>query len=365
VVIDGHDEGLGQEQAPTWNAVTVVAERARRAGVPCVIVSACPTPELLAGAVLLTVDRSAERRGWAAVEVIDRRGDDPRLGLYSERLVRLIRDERRVVCVLNRTGRSRLLACGACGELVSCELCGGALATDMDPTDVAAPGLRCSRCDHRRPSVCAVCNSTRLKVLRLGVSRAREDLETLAGRPVGEVTASTPALPDTDLLVGTEAVLHRLGPADEIGAVVFVDFDQELLASRVRAADEALGLLAHASRLVRGRTGQVAVQTRLPDHPVLRAAVMADPDVLSSDQMEVRRALSLPPFAAVAVISGEGSAAYAEGLRGLEGSPVTLLGPDRDRWLVKAPDIESLAGALAAVARPAGRLRVAVDPARL
>ncbi len=34
VVIDGHDQRLIQEQAPTWSAVTVAAERARRAGGP-------------------------------------------------------------------------------------------------------------------------------------------------------------------------------------------------------------------------------------------------------------------------------------------------------------------------------------------
>ena len=87
------------------------------------------------------------------------------------------------------------------------------------------------------------------------MTRAREELEALAGRPVGEVTAATGRLPDADVLVGTEAVLHRLSPADGFGAVAFVDFDQELLAPRVRAGEEALALLAHASRLVGGRPG--------------------------------------------------------------------------------------------------------------
>jgi primosomal protein N' (replication factor Y) len=44
---------------------------------------------------------------------------------------------------------------------------------------------------------------------------------------------------------------------------------------------------------------------------------------------------------------------------------VEILGPDRDQWLVKGADATALADALAAVPRPPGRLRVAVDPARL
>jgi primosomal protein N' (replication factor Y) (superfamily II helicase) len=357
-VIDGHDEALGQEQAPTWHAVTVAAERARRASVPCVVISACPTLELAAAGPVRVVDRRRERQGWAAVEVLDRRDDDPRAGLYSQRLVAFVRTSPRVVCVLNRTGRARLLLCASCGEVARCERCGAALAADP----AGATELVCPRCGHLRPPVCAACTSTRLRARRLGVSRAREDLEALAGRPVGEVTAASAAIPDADVLVGTEAVLRRLSPADRFGAVAFVDFDQELLAHRVWAGEEALGLLAHASRLVGGRRGRVLVQTRIPDHPALRAAVRADPGVLASEEWEVRRSLRLPPVTAVALVSGPGASAYVAGLRA---AGVAALGPDGDRWLVKAEDAATLADRLAAVPRPSARLRVAVDPARL
>lgn len=355
VVLDGHDEALGQEQAPTWHAAVVAAERARRAGVPCVVISSCPTPELLASGELHTVDRAAERRGWAAIEVIDRRGDDPRHGLYSPRLVRLIRDEARVLCVLNRTGRARMLACAACGSLARCERCGAALREDDS-------GLQCPRCGLQRPRVCAQCGSTSLRQLRVGVSRAREELEALAGRAVGEVTAATGELPDADILVGTEALLHRFGPGDSVGAVAFIDFDQELLAPRVRAGQEALALLAGASRIVRGRTGRVVVQTRQPDHPAVRAGVLADPSVLSDAELPVRADLGLPPYTAVALVSGPGAAGYAAGIaaQGLQ-----VMGPSGDEWMVKAPTAGALADALAAAPRPAERVRVAVDPARL
>src|SRR5437588_43363 len=46
VVLDGHDEAYHEERAPTWVAWVVAAERAQRAGAPCVIASPCPTLEL-------------------------------------------------------------------------------------------------------------------------------------------------------------------------------------------------------------------------------------------------------------------------------------------------------------------------------
>lgn len=355
VVLDGHDESLGQEQAPTWHAVPVLAERARRAGAIFVVISACPSPELVSLGPVRLPDRGAERQGWANLELVDRRKEDPRSGLWSERLVALVRSTTRVACVLNRTGRARLLACASCGELASCERCGTAVTQNPEGH------LECPRCGLTRPVVCASCGSTVLKQLRIGVARAREELEAVSGRPVGEVTASTKGLPSEDVLVGTEALLRRLSPADGFGAVVFVDFDQELLAARMRAGDEALGLLALGSRLVGGRAGRVLVQTRVPEHPAVRSALLADPSILVESEIASRQELSLPPFAAVAVVSEEGAPEYVSGLAG---TPVEVLGPSGGEWMVKAQDQATLSDVLTSVPRP-GRLRIAVDPARM
>ena len=171
VVLDAHDEAHGEERAPTWNAWVAAAERAERRGAPCLLVSPCPVLEALAWGRLVTVSRRAERQGWAPLEVVDRRKEDPRSGLFSERLVAVARGAGtgaadRVVCVLNRTGRGRLLACGACGELARCERCEGPLAQTDSPgrppgPAVATDVLRCRRCGEERPDVCAACGARR------------------------------------------------------------------------------------------------------------------------------------------------------------------------------------------------------------
>ena len=336
VVVDEHDEAYQEERAPTWNARDVALERARRADAPAVLLSPCPSLEALEAGELVTLRRADEREGWPVLEIVDRRRDDPTRGLYSERLVQLLRSERRVVCVLNRKGRARLLACAACGELARCEHC-GAVVAQLEAT------LVCRRCEQERPAVCAACGSTRLKVLRPGVTRVQEDLDRLAGRPV---------------VVGTEAALHREEAAD---AVAFLDFDQELLAPRYRAGEEAMALLARAARLVGGRDrdGRLLVQTRVPRHEVLDAVVHADPGRLAVVESARRAALRLPPEAAVAIVSGEAAEQFVFAVEGVE-----LLGPTDGRWMLRAPDHATLCHALAAVPRPPGRLRVEVDPLR-
>ncbi len=152
MVLDAHDEAYREERSPTWSAVDVVVERGRRDGAPVALVTPCPPVALTEGRPVVTTARSVERRGWPVVEVVDRTGDDPRTGLFSERLARLLhsvldRPEGRVVCILNRTGRARLLACAHCGALARCTRCGGAMAQDE-----SGDGLRCRRCDEHRPT---------------------------------------------------------------------------------------------------------------------------------------------------------------------------------------------------------------------
>lgn len=355
VVLDAHDEAHRSEAAPTWSAVDVAEERARRAGVPCALVSPCPPVELLHGRRLVAPSRSGERRSWAVLDVVDRRSDDPREGLWSPRLIDLVRRSERVVCVLNRKGRARLLVCRSCREVTRCERCGAASAEEGD-------GLACLRCGLRRPRVCQHDGGSALAAIRVGVTRAAEELAKLAGRPVAEVTGTTDELPTTDVLIGTEAVLHRVDRAD---AVCFLELDQELLAPRVGAADQALALLARAARLVGPRStgGRVLVQTRLPRHPAVVAALHGDPASLAGTERPVREALAFPPFAALARISGASAELFVDALAA---QPAVTVGEPADgRWLVRAPDHPALCDALAATPRPPGRLRVEVDPPRL
>jgi primosomal protein N' (replication factor Y) (superfamily II helicase) len=363
VVLDAHDGGLVETRAPTWSAWVVAAERARRAGVPCILVSPCPLLEQLQWGRLVVPARDDERRGWPRVEVLDRTADDPTVGLLGPRLVPVLRAATltaRVVCVLNRKGRVRLLACRSCGRVTTCEHCGSAVST-------AAAGLVCGRCGRTRPAVCQSCGSTALRAARVGVAKLREDLETLARLPVGEVTASVAEVPPTPILVGTEAVLHRRTQA---AVVVFLDFDAEVLAPRFRAAEDAMALLALGARAVGPRDGggRLVVQTRIPDHLVLQAVVRADPGHLTAPEQALRSELRLPPATALAEVSGDADAVaqLADGLGRRPG--IEVLGDD-GRRLVRASDHRTLCDALAAAGRPAGvggqQLRIDVDPRRV
>ena len=355
VVLDEHDEALQEERTPTWHARDVAIERCARSGAACVLVSPCPTLTALrwAGDRVVAPTANDAVHGWPFIEVIDRSDEEPwKRSLLSSALIAHLRQhDTRVVCVLNTAGRARLVACRACKSLQRCERCDAAVS--LDDRSV----LACARCGSERPAVCQQCGSGAMALVKPGVSRLREELEAAANRPVAAVTGETAELPDADVYIGTEAVLHRVRNID---VVAFLDFDAELLAPRYRAVEHSLALLVRAGRLVgaRERGGRVMVQTFTPQHPLLAAVQRSDPARVAPAEMARRELLGLPPFRALAVVEGADAEEFVRST-GLEWA-ATPKGA-----MVRADDWLELGRSLAAAPRPKGsRLRVEVDPPR-
>jgi primosomal protein N' (replication factor Y) len=221
--------------------------------------------------------------------------------------------------------------------------------------------------------VCAYCSATRFRAIRPGVHAVRDDVAALVPHfDVAEVDATTDGVPDAPVIVGTEAALHRL-PRDRAHAVrlvAFLAFDEELLAPRYRAPEQALWLLVRAARRLgpRSEGAVLLVQTRIPDHDVLAVAATGDPESFAAAETAVRVATGLPPFGGLAELAGAGPA-VAAAADAARGAGLTVLGGTDARALVRAASVDDLCDRLADVdfsgARGLGRLRVAVDPPRV
>jgi primosomal protein N' (replication factor Y) len=352
IVVDDADEALQEERSPTWHAREVLHERAERAGAPWSVVSPAPTVEALAtpGVELDAQPDDVEARGWPRTLVLDRREEAPGAGLLNADLSDALRSaDGPVVCVLNRRGRLRVLACDSCHAL-----------------------LRWDRAAER-PMLCDECGATRLRVLRAGVTRVGEELAALFPRlRVLDVDADTGEVGDADILIGTESVLHRPEIRRRRPALVaFLDFDQELLAPRYRAVAQAHWLATRGAQLLVGRPREetrLVVQTRQPDHEVVRALATGRPALVAEAELERRRALGFPPFGALAELTGDDAAVNAAAATLAAIASIQMLGPTDGHALVVAPNADALADALAsghAAGRAIGRMRTAVDPPRV
>ena len=354
VVLDADDEAYVSSAQPTWDAVSMVRERARRDDAPCWFTTMMPSPAIVGDA---TYQRDADLvGGWPRVEVVDRRGGDPHDGALSARALtaahRALDGEEAVAVavVLQRLGTGRLIACDVCGELARCAVCAQA-EEDVDG------GLACRERHEPRARFCRHCGSTRLRVRRAGVATLARDVAAQLGQPVSEVTAtSDPAAPLARVVVGTTAVLRRVR---RCSLVIVADVDQYLLAARASARRDVVYAVGGAGRLVGSRRegrGLVLIQTRRGDDPVLDALVRADFDALVDEDRATARLLALPPYGAVAEVTGEGAAEF---VAGLAGSPWRV-SPTPEGFVVRGPNPEELGRALRVLARPAARVRVAV-----
>ena len=225
--------------------------------------------------------------------------------------------------------------------------------------------------------MCARCGATRMKALRLGVTRVRDELEALAGVAVAEVWGPAAAEGEEErvrrarVVVGTEAALHRVPDA---AAVVFLEFDSELLAPRFRAAEQALALLARAARLV-ARTGGGHGGDRGPGTGGGPDTPAPAPGPRGRGVRRPRGARrrggggtsapwAFPPSAPWRWCRAPAADAYGSALRDHAPEAVEVSGPVDGVWSVRAPGHAELCDLLSSVARPPGRLRVEVDPVR-
>jgi primosomal protein N' (replication factor Y) len=368
VVIDEHDDSLREERTPTWHARDVAIERTQQLDISCVLVSALPSvaAKVWAGDRVLTSNNHETDSEWPTIALIDRTLDERWSNslLSSELIAELHDHSRRIVAVLNTKGRARLLACASCKSLARCVQCDAAV-------EIGDTGqFSCPRCSTQRPQVCAKCSSAKFLTLKPGVSKLREEIAQAAGRKLADVVEVTGAGDDAMsidqtkmLFVGTEAALHRVHEAD---TVVFLDIDQELSAPRYRASEIVGSLLVHAARLV-GRSergGKVMVQTHSVDSPVLQAMATLRIDQYLQSVSEMRNFMKLPPFGALAQLSGTN---IDDAIHELQKNVFVNVSAASDgSYLVKASDWQVLADALSELEPAKGvRLKVRIDPARV
>ena len=314
-----------------------------------------------------------EAARWPAVRIVDVRRSGTKLSAtLLESCRRSVEEGGRVGIVANRLGYATAVTCNRCGAVRSCPDCGLPLTFHEK-----AGLLVCNRCGLREAAKdgCSVCGSNRVSPTGLGVERVRKELARSLHQPVGMITAGERELEDAPVVVGTARyVLDR-----EWDAVIMPDPDAILLGSGIGAVERAFRLVYGAAESAREL---LLVQTRLPQHYALRAAVRGDYPAFAAAELPRLRSLGYPPFAHLAsvVLEGTEDAVWrAVELRlrpALEpevemSAPVLLAGtggPSSWRVLLRSGELQAVARAatlaarLAAQTRDGLRVRVDVDP---
>ena len=324
IVDEEHDQSYKQQETPRYHGRDVAVMRARNAGAVVVLGSATPSLETRYNAERgkyqrLELPERIESRPMPQVELIDMRQEflaTRKQSTFSRALLdavtaRLENGEQSML-LLNRRGFSSFVACRACGHRVECAHCSVTLTYHRRDRR-----MLCHYCNYseRIPERCPKCDSEHIQFIGLGSERvedelhgafpkariARLDRDAVSGKRDYETILSAFRDGDYDILVGTQMIAkgHDIPNVTLVG---IVSADVGLSLPDFRAGERTFQLLTQAAgRAGRGQTpGIVLIQTINPDHYAIRCAAAQDYPAFYKKEIEFRRLLSYPPYAALA-----------------------------------------------------------------
>ena len=236
---------------------------------------------------------------WPVVSVVDMRGTGASLSsTLLDACRRTVRREGRAGVVVNRLGHATSVSCTRCGFVWTCPVCGLPLRL----RDVrGARSLFCAHCGHKEgvAKECPACSSDRLNRTGLAIDRVRAELAAALDLEVGFLTAGAREGEAAPVVVGTARCVLE----GEWDLVVVPDADSFLFGG-AGSAEKGFRLLYGAAEASRER---LLMQTRAPDHHVLRAALRGDYEAFAAAELPKRRALGYPPYAHLAEVLFEGT----------------------------------------------------------
>ncbi|TRD12224.1 primosomal protein N' [Erythrobacter insulae] len=357
VVDEAHEVSFKQDDGVRYNARDVSVMRARFESIPVILASATPALESLHMASTGTYElmELPSRFGGAQlpeIKLVNLTDEKPASGRWLSAPIiralelRLEKGEQSLL-FLNRRGYAPLTLCRNCGHRFQCPNCSAWLVEHR-----LSARLACHHCglETQVPDACPDCGeSDCLVACGPGVERIADEVgELFPEARVAVATSDTLGNPERaaafiaqaeakaiDVIVGTQLVTKGFHFPD-LTLVGVVDADLGLEGGDLRAAERTYQQVAQvAGRAGRGsKPGEVLIQTRHPDAPVIAALANGDRDAFYAAETEARRDAGAPPFgrwAAIILSSEDEKEARAAAAR---------LGdtrPDRDDLYILGP----------------------------
>ncbi|APE29123.1 Helicase PriA essential for oriC/DnaA-independent DNA replication [Aurantiacibacter gangjinensis] len=330
IVDEAHEISFKQDDGVRYNARDVAVMRAHFEKVPVVLASATPALESLHMADSGTYEKLVlpSRFGGAQlpdIKLIDLTEEKPGSGAWIAAPLRAALEDRlakgeQSLLFLNRRGYAPLTLCRHCGFRFQCPNCSAWLVEHR-----LSQRLACHHCGHETapPEKCPECGEPDcLVACGPGVERIADEVaEILSDARVAVVTSDTLNSPEKaaefvamaeakaiDVIVGTQLVTKGFH-FPELTLVGVIDADLGLEGGDLRAAERTYQQVAQvAGRAGRGaKPGEVLIQTRHPEAPVIAALEAGDRDAFYEAETDARRYAGAPPFGrwAAIIISSE------------------------------------------------------------
>ena len=229
---------------------------------------------------------------------------------------RYIKNDKKVMFLINRRGYSTFLQCKDCNHIQECPNCSIPLVFHKQVLS-----LKCHNCGYTShlSDNCPRCKSYNVELLGAGTQRVQEDLENLLGiktlrldsdraRKKSEIEGliGDTHRDDVRILVGTKLMSRRLGPESSSGSggfsmAVTLNTDLFLNLPDFRSAEKAYQEISSLIDKIDPQ-GEVFIQTRIPQHYLFKYMKNYDYDSFFREELSRRKSLHYPPYARLVLI---------------------------------------------------------------
>lgn len=322
IIIDEEHETSYKQQdpAPRYHARDTALVLAQQCGAKVLLGTATPAIETY---------HHAQQGKYALVELHQRHGQvalphihvadittlrKQRLmeGAFTPALSESIRESlgrgEQAILFLNRRGYAPMLECRSCGWTPRCHRCDVSLTYHLRTHQ-----LVCHYCgaQHTKPTQCPQCQDTELREMGIGTQKieevvaerfpeariARLDIDSTRQQSAYERIIADFQARRTNLLIGTQMVTKGLDFA-HVSTVGILNADATMAQPDFRAHERAFQMLSQvAGRAGRRQTqGQVILQTRHPQLPLVEQIVSSDYTAMYRQQLLEREQYLYPPF---------------------------------------------------------------------
>lgn len=345
IVDEAHETSFKQEDGVRYHARDVAVMRGHFEGFPVVLASATPALESRHMVAIgrykgLEIPSRFGAAKMPEIKAIDLTLDAPEAQHWIAPTLLKALEERvqrgeQSMLFLNRRGYAPLTLCRTCGHRFQCPNC-----TSWMVEHRLVRRLACHHCGHVMPPPeecpeCGECDT--LVACGPGVERISDEVNRLLPNARTIVaTSDTLWSPEkaaefvsrvenkaVDIIIGTQLVTKGYH-FPELTLVGVIDADLGLEGGDLRAAERTFQQIAQAAgRAGRGeKPGEVFIQTRNPNHPVIAALVAGDRDAFYDAETEQRKSAGAPPFGrfAAIIISSEDEREAIEAARAVGGA---------------------------------------------
>jgi primosomal protein N' (replication factor Y) len=326
VVDEEHDPSFKQHEGVRYHARDVAIYRASRRDIPVILGSATPSLETYAQAMrgryrwLKLPLRATAQTALPPVRLVPTRAAGTIEGIgpaLREAIVARLDRREQSLLFINRRGYAPALLCPGCGWKAQCPRCSARLVVHRETA-----GLRCHHCGHAEilPPACPGCGNQDLLPQGSGTQRLeralgelyptarilRIDRDSTRGRRSFATMRDAVDAGEVDIMVGTQ-MLAKGHDFARLTLVGVLGADNALYSGEFRATERLFALLEQVAGRAgrRDLPGEVLVQTDFPQHPLYVALAAHDFDRFAVSLLAEREALSLPPFAHLALLLAE------------------------------------------------------------